>query len=68
MSRDYSAGNVLVDIDWIAALATTITLTQAEADSIAAGNLYRLRLERVTGDGGDTMTGDAQVLRVIVRQ
>jgi len=113
MSRDYSGGNILVDIDWIAATAitggvtwgvefervipggqdidsdgfaaqktatgtangtsgvvtrTTITLTQAEADAIVAGDSHRLRLERVTADGGDTMIGDAQVLSVIVRQ
>ncbi len=113
MSRDYSAGNVLVDVDWVAATATsggvtwglefervapggqdidsdgfaaqrtgtsttngtsgistrtTITLTQAQADAIAAGDPFRLRLERVTGDVGDDMAGDAQVLRVIVRQ
>jgi len=113
MSRDYSAGNVIVDVDWVAKTAvvggvtwgieierdapggqdidsdgfaaqqdgtsttnatsgvvtrTTITLTQAQADSIAAGDAYRMRLERVTGDVGDDMVGDAQVLRVVVRQ
>lgn len=113
MSRDYSAGNLTVDIDWVAASATTggvtwgveversapggtdidadsfatqqtgtsttnatsgvvtrtsIVLTQAQADSIAAGDAFRLRLQRVVGDGGDDMTGDAQVLRVIGRQ
>jgi len=47
---------------------TTITLTQAQADSIAAGDTYRLRLERVATDGGDNMSGNAEVLRVIVRQ
>ena len=46
---------------------TTITMTQAQADSIAAGDTYRLRLERVNGGGGN-MSGDAEVLRVIVRQ
>jgi len=43
---------------------TTITLTQAEADAIEALDAYRLRLQRVVGDGGDDMTGDAQVVRV----
>jgi len=46
---------------------TTITLTQAEADDIEALDSYRLRLQRVVGDSGDDMTGDAQVLRVGVR-
>lgn len=47
---------------------TTITLTQAQADSITAGDSYRMRLQRVTGDGGDNMTNDAQVLNIAVRQ
>ena len=113
MSRDYSAGNVIVDIDWIAETATsgavvwsvewermnaggtdldadsfatqqtgttttsgtsgivnrtTITLTQAQADSIAAGDSFRLRLGRVAASGSDTMANDAQLLRVNVRQ
>ena len=44
---------------------TTITLTQGEADGITALDAYRLRVERVTGDGGDTMSDDAQILRLI---
>ena len=43
---------------------TTITLTQAEADAIEALDSFRMRLQRVVSDGGDDMTGDAQVLRV----
>lgn len=43
---------------------TTITLTQAEADAIAALDSYRMRLQRIVGDVGDDMTGDAQVLRI----
>lgn len=46
---------------------TTITLTQAQADGLIANDDFRMRVERVTGDGGDTMTGDAQILGVIVR-
>lgn len=113
MSNDYSAGNLTIDIDWVAETATTggvtwgvefervapggtdidsdsfhtqqtgtsttngtsgiktrtsITLTQAEADGIAAGDAFRLRVQRVTGDGGDTLADDAQILGVIGRQ
>lgn len=109
MSRDYSAGNVLVDIDWVlpalttgdvtwgvefervapggqdidadgfdtqqtgvdttagtagVVTRTTITLTQAEADDIAAGDAYRLRVQRLASGPAE----DAQLLRVIVRQ
>jgi len=45
---------------------TTIVFTQAQADAVAANDLYRLRIQRVAADGGDTMTGDAQLLRVII--
>lgn len=46
---------------------TTITLTQAQADGLIAGDYFRMRFERVTGDGGDNMSGDAQILRAVVR-
>lgn len=46
---------------------TTITLTQAQADGVSANDYFRMRVERVTSDGGDTMTDDAQILSVIVR-
>ena len=47
---------------------TTIVLTQAQADALESGESYRLRLQRVTGDGGDNMAGDAQVLSINLRQ
>lgn len=113
MPADYSAGNILIDIDWVAATATTggvtwgveiernapagndidsdsfdtqqtgtsttnptsgiitrttITLTQAEADAIAANDSYRMRIQRVVGDVGDDMSGDAQITGIGWRQ
>lgn len=46
---------------------TSITFTQAQADSIVAGDAFRLKITRDTSVGGD-MAGDAQVLRVVGRQ
>jgi len=46
---------------------TTITLTQAEADSVAASDYFRMRVQRVTGDGGDTMTDDAEIVKISLR-
>lgn len=43
---------------------TTITLTQAQADAIEALDSCRIRLQRVVGDGGDDLVGDAQVIKV----
>ncbi len=113
MSNDYSGGDILVDIDWVAVATTgdvvwgveierdnagghdidadsfdtqqtstadttdgtsgiitrsTITLTNAEADVIAAGDAFRLRLMGLNSDGGHTIVGDSQVLRVSLRQ
>ncbi len=42
---------------------TTITLTNAQADAIAKGDAFRLRIERDTSVAGN-MSGDAQILRV----
>jgi hypothetical protein len=47
---------------------TTITLTQAEADDVTAGDLIVLRVRRDTADGEDTMTGDAMLLAVRLKQ
>lgn len=46
----------------------TITLTNAEADGWAAGDTYRLRLTRDADNGSDTMSNDAQMLRVSLEQ
>lgn len=43
---------------------TSITLTQAQADSITADDYFRMAVERVTGDVGDDMVGDAQILKI----
>jgi len=43
---------------------TSITLTQAQADAIAAGDYFRMELERVVTDGDDDMVGDAQILKI----
>ena len=47
---------------------TSIALTNAQADAIAAGDAFRLRVQRVATDAGDTMVGDAQALRVGISQ
>jgi len=46
---------------------TSITFTQAQADSIAAGDSFRLKITRDTSVV-DNMAGDAQILRVVGRQ
>ena len=46
---------------------TSIAFTQAQADAMTAGDAFRVSVTRDTGVGSN-MTGDAQVLRVSVRQ
>jgi hypothetical protein len=46
---------------------STLSFTNAAADAIAAGNAYRLRVQRDAADGSDTMVGDAQLLSVALR-
>lgn len=47
---------------------TTITCAAGSAgtDSLAAGDLFRLRLQRIAADAADTMANDAQVQLVAV--
>jgi hypothetical protein len=47
---------------------TSVTFTNVQAGLISAGNPMRLRVTRDADDVGDTMVGDAQVLRVALEQ
>lgn len=48
---------------------TNVTFTDgAQMDSLAAGESFRLKVTRDADNGSDTMTGDAELLRVIVRE
>lgn len=44
-----------------------ISITMTNADSIAAGDYFRIALNRDANNGGDTATGDAYVLAVELR-
>jgi hypothetical protein len=46
---------------------TTTSITITTIDSLVASDLFRVRVQRVGGDGGDTMSGDAELLSVEVR-
>jgi hypothetical protein len=48
-------------------IVTVTNITCTTIDSLAAGDLYRLRVQRVGGDGADTMTGDAELVAVEIR-
>jgi hypothetical protein len=48
---------------------TTIAFTNgAEIDSLVAGEAYRLKVRRIGSNGSDTMAGNAELLRVEVRE
>lgn len=42
---------------------SSMTLTQVQMDGIVANNAYRIRITRRSDLGGDTMVGDAQLMR-----
>jgi len=48
-------------------IVTVTNITCTTIDSLAAGDLFRLRVQRIGGDGADTMTGDAELVAVEVR-
>lgn len=48
---------------------TTIAFTHgAQMDSVAAGELFRVRVSRDANNGADTMTGDAELLGLELRE
>jgi hypothetical protein len=47
---------------------TTITFTNAQADSIGAGEAFRLRVTRDAADGADDLVGDAHLFKVSLIQ
>lgn len=47
---------------------TDIAFTSAQIDSLVAGEFGRLRIGRNTGSGSDTMSGDAELRCVIIRE
>lgn len=47
---------------------TTVTVSHANAGSPAAGDAFRVRVRRDAADGADTMSGDASLLCVHVRE
>jgi hypothetical protein len=49
-------------------IPTTTAITCSTVDSLVAGDLFRVRAQRLGGDGADTMTGDAELIAVEVQQ
>ncbi len=47
---------------------TTTHTSGANMDSLAAGESFRLKIARKAADGADTMTGDAELVGVLVRE
>jgi hypothetical protein len=47
---------------------STLTLTCTTIDSLVAGDFFRIKVTRDAANGGDTMTGDAELIAVEIRQ
>lgn len=61
-TEDVSAADTHLGTTAARVHAISCTLTGAELDAIAAGDVGILRIARKTADGGDTMAGDAQII------
>jgi hypothetical protein len=48
-------------------IVTVTDITCTSIDSLAALDLYRVRVQRLGGDGADTMSGDAELVAVELR-
>jgi hypothetical protein len=50
-----------------AGVVTVGSITCTAIDGITAGDLFRLRVQRIGGDGADSMSGDAELVAVEIR-
>jgi hypothetical protein len=48
-------------------IVTTTNITVTAVDGITAGDLFRLRVQRLGADAADTMSGDAELVAVEIR-
>jgi hypothetical protein len=51
-----------------ATVYTDITFTSAQIDSLAASEAFRIKVTRDADAGADTMVGDAELLRVAIKE
>lgn len=56
-----------VAVNGTSGIPSVAEITVTTIDGIVAGDLYRLRVQRIGGDGADTATGDAELIAVEVR-
>lgn len=63
----YAAANTATDtVPGTAGHTKEVSVTLTNADSLAAGDIYSLRVARNGSSGSDTATGDAELLAVVV--
>jgi hypothetical protein len=76
-SQDIDSDGFATAVTWTAATApatsgnvliSSATHTSAQIDSVAVGESFRLKLERVGGDASDDMTGDAELVMLELRE
>jgi hypothetical protein len=48
-------------------IVTVSAITCTTIDSVTAGDLFRVRVQRLGADAADTMTGDAELVAVEIR-
>lgn len=62
------ASPTATDVTNGAAARSIITFLSSQVDAVLAGASYRIRITRVTTDVADDMVGDAQMLRIGLKQ
>ena len=67
-TESYDTANTVTDtVPGTAGLTALATITLTNKDSVAASDLVTLRISRDANAGGDTATGDAELVTVTVR-
>lgn len=66
-AQDYGSANTATNtVPGTAGHTKEVSITLTNADSIAAGDLYSIRVARNGSSGSDTATGDLELLAVVI--
>ena len=68
-TESYAAVNSTTDtVPATAGYLKKATITLTNDDGIAAGDYFKIKLDRDAANGSDTATGDLEILKIVIRE